>query len=499
MNEYNRNVCLPDTRLDVVKAIIDWIADESSDCKSVLWLHGLAGSGKSTISTTVARMMQDLHRLGGFFFFDRDIPERSAAKLIMMLSYQLAQFDPHIGAEMSRIVENIPNIAEMPLEFQFATLLSANALQSVKWTRGSIVIVIDALDESGSEMDRRTLMQALFKGLSTLPSFIRIMVVSRREPDIQQVLGCHSHVRSYPLDIDFATNKDDVLTFVRHRLKEICMKYEFLGAHWPGDDKINALANDAGGLFIWASTACLYIENSANPDQQLSELIDKRSESYSSGPFAQLDSLYKMALRSAGSWNSPSFRLDCRSILGVILCARIPLSYSLIDALLELPQNRPSRKPISHLKYTLRISETEEIRILHSSFHNYLSERCSGEHWSIDLELHNKKLALCCIRLLNKELRENICNMTPPHWTQNKTLPGAISYACKFWIEHTCQISDATDDIVDQIYDFLVKHLLHWMEALAILRCHDHTMRSIQNLFQWLRVCRLICIICACH
>jgi hypothetical protein len=184
MNECNRNVCLPNTRLDVVKTIIDWIADESSDCKHVLWLYGLAGSGKSALSTTIAWMVRDLHRLGGFFFFDRDIPERSAAKLIALLSYQLAQFDARIGAEMSRIVKGIPSIAEMPLEVQLATLLSANALRSVEWTRGSIVIVIDALDESGSEADRKTLLQALSKGFSGLPSFIRIMVVSRQEPDI---------------------------------------------------------------------------------------------------------------------------------------------------------------------------------------------------------------------------------------------------------------------------------------------------------------------------
>jgi len=222
-------------------------------------------------------MMRDFHRLGGFFFFDRDIPERSTAKLITMLSYHLAQFEARIGAEVSRIVESIPSIAEMPLEFQFATLLSANALRSVEWTRGSIVIVFDALDEPGSEADHRILMQALSKGLSSLPSFIRMMVVSRQEPDIQHALGSHSHVRPYPLDIDSPTNKDDVSEFVRHLLEEMRMKDGFLGTYWPGDTKINALANGAGGLFIWGSTACTS-DKSHDPDQRLSELIDKQSE-----------------------------------------------------------------------------------------------------------------------------------------------------------------------------------------------------------------------------
>jgi hypothetical protein len=497
MNEYNRTGCLPDTRSDVIKVIIDWIADESSDRKPVLWLYGLAGSGKSTLSTTIARMMRDLQRLGGFFFFDRDIPERSAAKLVTMLSYQLAMFDARIGVEVSRIVEAIPNIAEMPLEFQFATLLSVNALQSVEWTRGSIIIVVDAIDESGSEADRKVLMQALSKGLSGLPSFIRVMVVSRQEPDIQRVLGSHLHVRPYPLDIDSAENTGDVLQFVRHRLEKIRVEDEFLGTDWPSDDKINALADRASGLFIWASTACLYIE-SYDPDKRLCELIDQRPKSDSAGPFAQLDSLYKTGLQSGGLWKDPSFSSDCRSILGVILCARIPLSYSVMDTLLMLPRHRPSRKSISRLTCVLRISETEGIRILHPSFHDYLSKRCSGEQWSIDLDLHNKELALRCINLLDKELRENICDMTLPSLIQKKPLPEAISYACKFWIEHTCQISDVTDDIIDRIYNFLVNHLLHWMEVLALLKCHNHIIRFTQNLTEWLRVCHPIHIMGSC-
>ena len=85
------------------------------------------------------------------------------------------------------------------------------------------------------------------------------------------------------------------------------------------------------------------------------------------------------------------------------------------------------------------------------------------------------ELALHCIKLLDNELQENICDMTLPHWNQKKSLPEAILYACKFWIDHTCLILDAMDDVIDLIYDFLAKHLLHWMEALALLKCHDHT------------------------
>ena len=173
----------------------------------------------------------------------------------------------------------------------------------------------------------------------------------------------------------------------------------------------------------------------------------------------------------------------------------MPLSCPDIDALLELPHDTPSWESASRLRCVLHVSESEQIRILHSSIHDYLSERCRDQPWSIDLERHNKELALRYINLLDKESRENICDMRLPYLRREKSLPEATSYACKFWIEHICLVSDITDEIVNQTYNFLVKHLLHWMEALAILNSHDHTIRSIHNLIKWLEVCAPIYII----
>jgi hypothetical protein len=75
MDEYNRSAYFPRTRMDVIKSITQWIADESNCQKRIIRFYGLAGSGKSTISTINAEIMRDLQRLGAFFFFSRDIPE----------------------------------------------------------------------------------------------------------------------------------------------------------------------------------------------------------------------------------------------------------------------------------------------------------------------------------------------------------------------------------------------------------------------------------------
>ncbi|MCJ1279827.1 hypothetical protein MMC21_007651 [Puttea exsequens] len=48
--------CLPNTRVDLLRDIYNWADREGrQDERCIFWLNGLAGTGKSTISCTVAR------------------------------------------------------------------------------------------------------------------------------------------------------------------------------------------------------------------------------------------------------------------------------------------------------------------------------------------------------------------------------------------------------------------------------------------------------------
>lgn len=489
MDETNREPCLPTTRQDVIKYITAWIAEPSEE-NMFLWVYGLAGSGKSTLSTTIAWTMRDLGRLGAFVFFNRDIPDRNAATLIRTLVYQLAMFDAHFGIEISRIVDSIPTIADMPLEFQRTNLLSKKALGSVQWDRGPVVLVIDALDECGTSESRAQLLQSLERAFSDLPLFLQVVVISRQEADIENRFMLHPAVHLYHLDTNAVTNKEDISEYFRHRFAAIrqANKYLHLDSNWPGSDEIAALTKLASGLFIWASTACSYIAISA-PTYRLQQLIDQKSVDTSSTPFAYLDKLYQTALESAGSWTDSLFSDGCRAILGLILCARIPIPCSVIDILLGLKQTETSLQLISQLGCVLLWNESDAIRTLHPSFGEYLSKRCTvKEPWCINLEQHNQELAIHCINYLDTMLHENMCGLTLPQPVQSVTFSVTVVYACKFWVEHVCLIASPANGIGDQIHKFLGKHLLHWMEALAVLKSHDTTIQALQNLLKWLLV-----------
>ncbi|KAF7964760.1 hypothetical protein HWV62_3252 [Athelia sp. TMB] len=494
IDKTERDACLPGTRVGAINMIMKWYSDDSPDRKNTMWLHGMAGAGKSTLSTTIAGMMDrfnGLNLLGAFFIFDRSVAERKPSTLIRTIAYQLAEFDPVIGARMQQVIEEIPGIAEESLNTQFLKLLSSEALGDILWFRGPILIVIDALDESGTVAERERLLKVLSEGISKLPHFIRLLVVSRPERDIADHLT-NDIVRREELRVDPTTSRADIAMFIRSRLNEVRsrnVKY-FPDAleRWPGNDDINGLVNLASGHFIWAQTACRMIGTDGNPKDNLEDLISHLDTSDDS--FTTLYQLYKTALTSAIRWDNRRSCAQARDLLGAVICAQVPLSCNAIDELLGQPSSSP--QTVASLGSVLSWSETGPIRILHTSFYDYLTLHSTTEPtagpWALTVSECHAKLAEGCIALLAGKLKENMCNLALPQPITDQTLPEAISYAAGFWIDHVCLINKPSKALADTIDRFMRDHLLHWMEALSIGKTFDVALRSLPILLKWIQV-----------
>ena len=478
MPTFGRPSCLPNTRLDVIKVITDWINDGSQ--KPVFWLFGQTGSGKSTISTTIADMYRELRRLGAFIFFNRDVKDRSDPSLVIRtLAYKLASFDTRIGEAVSVAIQSIPDIAESPLHFQFRNLVVQPL--SCAESRGPLVIVIDALDECGTADTRNVLLSVLSLEISNLPPYTRILITSRPEDDIKNILQSHSSVRGHELDITSDSTERDIASFIEHEMGTIQRANNTLNLEpdWPGAEKVSALTKRAAGLFVWASTACAFIRKCHDPRQNL-ELLTGMA--ISSIPLRALDRLYETALVSAGDWSDDMFSSDCLAILGLILAVKIPLSCETMDDILSLP--RPTIHTIKGLLSILRWSESDPIRILHPSFQDFLSNRvrCGAGPWFVDVDTHNDRIAVHCIALLEGKLRKNICNLAVREPFDDRTLSESLSYTTIYWIEHI--LAAKVELHLQRIYTFLSKHLLHWMEAMSILRMSRRTIRQLKRLHE---------------
>lgn len=60
--------CLGDTRVELQRYIAEWAKDRNG---KPVWLNGIAGTGKSTITRTVARSFADKVQLDTSFFFKK--------------------------------------------------------------------------------------------------------------------------------------------------------------------------------------------------------------------------------------------------------------------------------------------------------------------------------------------------------------------------------------------------------------------------------------------
>jgi hypothetical protein len=106
--------CLPGTRAELLREITEWAFSPSS--KSIFWLQGMAGTGKSTISRTVARSAKDRNLLGASFFFKRGEADRGNAKKIFpTLIRQLILWKPELRAGVQKALDNDPDIASKSL------------------------------------------------------------------------------------------------------------------------------------------------------------------------------------------------------------------------------------------------------------------------------------------------------------------------------------------------------------------------------------------------
>ena len=68
----NKPACLSNTRVNLLQEIYDWINGKNGqDERCIFWLSGLAGTGKSIISRTVARRCSKQKRLRASIFFSK--------------------------------------------------------------------------------------------------------------------------------------------------------------------------------------------------------------------------------------------------------------------------------------------------------------------------------------------------------------------------------------------------------------------------------------------
>ncbi|KAI0098507.1 heterokaryon incompatibility protein-domain-containing protein [Nemania sp. FL0031] len=509
--------CQPDTRTEILHHIDDWMKD--MDGKTIFWLNGMAGTGKSTIARTVARRATDSEYLGASFFFKRGERDRiDTSRFFSTIAAQLARKEPSFAYHLGSILREDLALVEAGLERQFENLIIepfSRAFGNVG-SKGKMLIVVDALDECDSEANVKQVID-LFSCANRIPGLswhLRIFATSR--PDIPVRLGFEAVHGTYEdlilHEVPESIIQQDLSIYFQKELATIRTEYNRsvstsrqLPADWPNVTDVQTLVSMATPLFIFAATIVRFLTNRryGNPDKNLQKVLRDRTKSQES----KLDDTYRpvldMMLVGLPERERTEALQEFQVIVGSIVVLAEPLPASALAALVDLPQaSVDDRLDMFHSVLDVPSTPTLPVRLLHLSFRDFLTDpgkREQHEFWIDEKSVH-KRLAADCLKIMDTDLRKDIreqrrrykiydwdCAVKTKETTQSAmtmrpdmTLRPAMAYACRYWADH---LKEAGGNICeDQVYSFLHRHFLYWLQALAI---EGEVSRSVE-IVKWL-------------
>jgi hypothetical protein len=485
------------TRTKLLDEITTWANDKES--KSIFWLSGMAGTGKSTIARTIAQSFADHRRLGASFFFKKGEGERgNASRFFTTMASDLVKHEPGILAGIRKALDEDSAISQRALKDQFEKLILQPLLKIKKAHSQALgrIVVIDALDECEREEDIRAILRLLARTKDIQPVPLRIVVTSR--PELHIRLGFKEMPNGTYQDLVLhevpkSTIEHDIRLFLEHELGAIRQE-RMLAPDWPSSHQIMALVELAVPLFIYAATVCRFVGTKGrNPMKYLDKVLE-----YEKSTFSQLDGTYLPALEQLldeQKDDKEEWLIEFREVVGSIVVLESPLSITSLGCLLRLSQEEV-RCRLDSLHSVLSVPNSEDVpvRLLHLSFREFLvdpQKQGKSPFWVGEKSTHNK-LASCCLELMSGQsgLRQDMCSLVGPGVLRSEiddgavasSLPPELQYACRYWTSHLIQSKEHIVD-GDTTHLFLQKHLLQWLEAMSLIgessRC-IHLLNSLQ-------------------
>jgi hypothetical protein len=309
-------------------------------------------------------------------------------------------------------------------------------------------------------------------------------------------------------DVSRGTVDRDISIFFRDEFKKIRDDFTKLPVDWPGEQKISLLVRRADGLFIYAATVCRFIkDNDQWPPQDLLDLFvpdegpthspERNYDVTCESPTGELDGMYIQILQHQFRkvkipQNKKTLSESFKQVIGSLAVLREPLSAAALSNLLAVDQKVVDVR-LRHLHSVFIVPENEycPIRLLHASFRDFLfdKQRCYDESFWVHEEKAHAAIVDSCLRLMSEKLKQDICDLRKPGAPATmvksdeieRYLSTELQYACRFWVEHLLRSKlQLYDD--DQIHFFLQQHLLHWFEALSLMRKLSEGIAAIVSL-----------------
>ena len=488
-------LCFQDTRVTVINTINNWINDPNSP--PIFWLHGLAGTGKSTIARTIGVKADEAGYTTASFFFSRTgaAGQRDPAYVFPTLAHQLAAGHSKLHQIIGDAVMKSPDIDYAVSFKQFKTLIGTplDVFCVESDGTGSVLIVLDALDECQGIEEKRPqeILACLRDHAYQAAPRIRILLTSRPEHYLRHELAPRPQVVEYDLHQDDESAQGDIARFLEARLPLIPRELGISVENWPREEDARMLSEKSGRLFIFAKTALRFIgdDQVSDPQRQMNTLLGMDQGTIN--PYSPLDLLYRQVLENALSRERvpDDIFLRFRQVVGCIILSQDALPVSVIAKIANYSESEVMVTLLRLRSVILCSSPPGTIsqqdsdllpHMYHPSFPDYLvdSRRCPDSNFTIIKPKMHAFIVLRCFALMKGILCRNILELHDKY-AFNRDIPDLeakvwnhitpeAAYACQFWLGHFLE-SQLDDSILGALREFLSEQFLWWCEALSLL------------------------------
>jgi hypothetical protein len=290
--------CYPNTRIDVMEAIMEWISNvDSQDARNLLWLHGPLGSGKSTVAQTVAeRCIKNNRKLAGSFFFSSAASDRNTdSHLVATIAHQLTHSIPGVDAVLGPVIKANPSIFESSLEDQIESLIVKPLMQAVQGLEPytwPYLVIVDGVDECTEQTTQRDIIRAIGTAINDHELPLRFIITSRPEPHLKNLFNSRE-IKPISKQISLQDPHFDTETNIEHYLRSELARISegsLENAQWPTELDIRNLLDKSRGQFLYPSMIIDFIDNpECQPNERLQTIMDVPTVyNNPTSPFAEL-------------------------------------------------------------------------------------------------------------------------------------------------------------------------------------------------------------------
>lgn len=287
--------------------------------------------------------------------------------------------------------------------------LIISPLLSTDAQRQQCIILIDALDECSSRSDIEGIIRTLTRHAMQVPG-LRIVITSRPETPIHSGFNNDPAILHWNLSLDDVPQHvidSDLKTFFVSRFEALRRKLEGLPKDWPGQDSLDVLVRQSGGLFIYAATICRYLEaDCLHTSSRLEDVLSKatgQGRSYSEA----LDNMYLTVLSTCigipGEF-SDSEKAVARKLFTKVIGSLIILQDNLtIEALACLTKIERFRITLllAKLRSIVKYSRQGPVTLLHETLREFISDRqrCKDMRFLLTPKQHMHSFWMIALRL----------------------------------------------------------------------------------------------------